>query len=223
MKYTVTVGMGEIVEDIMDISASYYKALQAVQYAHVIGFDKLISFGQIKEVNRVDFRRMFKLEGELIHALKQGKTDTAINIFDLMIHQDGKNNEYVLYILIHLLSSMIKSIYEIGGNLQKIVGQQNVFEDLLKLESFPDIRTWFEKLFIKVVNFIEGKKHPGNSDIVALIKDYISNNYAAVISLDTISEMVFLSPSYISKIFKAEAGICLKEYVNRSIHFFYNL
>lgn len=215
MKFTVTVGMGEVVNDITEISGSYYKALQAIQYAYVIGFDKLIAFEQIKKTDGVDFRHVFKLEGELVNALKQGKTKTALEILDLILLQDIKrNNEYVIFILFQLLSTIIKSIYELGGDLKKIIGQQNIFEELLKLNDLMDVRVWFERLFIKIVHFVEEKKNPENGDIVSRIKDYIASHYAALISLDTISEMVFLSPSYVSKIFKDETGICLKEYIN---------
>ena len=42
--------------------------------------------------------------------------------------------------------------------------------------------------------------------VVATIADFINNNYSQDISLDRISRNMYLSPAYISKIFKDETG-----------------
>lgn len=54
-----------------------------------------------------------------------------------------------------------------------------------------------------------------NDDIKAKIekiKIYIEKNYHKVFNLNDISEIVFLSPKYLSKLFKEETGICFNEY-----------
>jgi two-component system, response regulator YesN len=54
-----------------------------------------------------------------------------------------------------------------------------------------------------------------NNDIkekIDKIKLYIEKNYEKVFNLNDISKIVFLSPKYLSKLFKEETGICFNEY-----------
>jgi len=44
------------------------------------------------------------------------------------------------------------------------------------------------------------------------IKLYIKKNYHRVFNLNDISKIIFLSPKYLSKIFKEQTGICFNEY-----------
>ena len=55
----------------------------------------------------------------------------------------------------------------------------------------------------------EGKEfdYAGKKDTAEKIADYLEEHYADKISLDQIAENMYLSPFYISKIFKSEIGI----------------
>ncbi len=55
---------------------------------------------------------------------------------------------------------------------------------------------------------VEGRKfgYGGKQDVATQIADYLEEHYAERISLDQIAENMYLSPFYISKLFKAEIG-----------------
>lgn len=60
-----------------------------------------------------------------------------------------------------------------------------------------------------------GKKSSNQQQKSSEIMDYINSHYKEQISLDTISKALFLSPPYISKIFKENFQIGVLEYTNR--------
>jgi YesN/AraC family two-component response regulator len=76
--------------------------------------------------------------------------------------------------------------------------------------------------FVKFKTFIDGlliknkyQDDLDNDDVKAKIekiKLYIDKNYHKVFNLNDISEIVYLSPKYLSKIFKEETGVCFNEY-----------
>lgn len=50
--------------------------------------------------------------------------------------------------------------------------------------------------------------------MIETIKQYVLDNYANPISLQTIANLVFTNPSYISRIFKEETRVSLSHYIN---------
>lgn len=53
----------------------------------------------------------------------------------------------------------------------------------------------------------------GSQDVITKVVNYINENYAMQLDLETLSRQAGLSPSYFSKKFKAKTGMGMKEYV----------
>lgn len=53
----------------------------------------------------------------------------------------------------------------------------------------------------------------GNKRVVELIKEIIRNEYTKELKLDEISQRVFLTPKYLSRMFKNETGINITDYL----------
>ncbi len=94
--------------------------------------------------------------------------------------------------------------------------------------AIESLKAHADDYMVKPVNFIKFKEIIDNliiknkyhddldtDDIKAKInkiKLYIEKNYDKVFNLNDISRIVFLSPKYLSKLFKEETGICFNEY-----------
>ena len=50
--------------------------------------------------------------------------------------------------------------------------------------------------------------------VIDSIKNYINQNYNHELSRNEIAASVYLSPDYVAKIFKADTGMFLKDYIN---------
>ncbi len=85
---------------------------------------------------------------------------------------------------------------------------ENSLFDLLKWASFATQKT--------VETIAQARK---SETIVEKIKRFVEVNSAAELSREDIARHVYLSPDYVAKLFKAETGYFLKDYVNeRKIH-----
>ncbi len=60
----------------------------------------------------------------------------------------------------------------------------------------------------------EVQTKPRGSGYVERCRDYIRKHYREKIYLEDIAEFLGLSPSYLSRLFKKEAGICLQDAIN---------
>lgn len=65
---------------------------------------------------------------------------------------------------------------------------------------------------VKTGSLIYGSSISGKKS--GLICDYIDRHYMEKTDLDTISAELFLSPSYVSRVFKKETGMTVKAYIN---------
>jgi AraC-type DNA-binding domain-containing proteins len=66
---------------------------------------------------------------------------------------------------------------------------------------------------MRKTEFKPNKNNSNSMMVVNKIMDYIENHYRSMLNLKDLSMMLFLSPNYISKIFKDCEGITLTEYI----------
>lgn len=67
--------------------------------------------------------------------------------------------------------------------------------------------------YFKVEDNFHSKDIVKNSERIKSILHFISENYAASISLNTLADTLYLSPSYLSKVFKEFIGVSFGEYL----------
>ena len=67
----------------------------------------------------------------------------------------------------------------------------------------------------RFVGYVFDFKDVRHSAVIRKIVGYIRSNYMNKISLDAISEYVYMSKSYISKIFNEEMGMNISSYINK--------
>lgn len=80
-------------------------------------------------------------------------------------------------------------------------------------QSMIDFMKWVALTASRTVSAVaENRK---SSDITQKIKRYLHQHYRENIALEDIARLVYLSPDYASKRFKADTGISIKEYLNQ--------
>lgn len=69
--------------------------------------------------------------------------------------------------------------------------------------------------FINLNPNTEDERYTGNNILIIKAISYISENFNTDISLDSIADMVFISPHYFSELFKKTLGIGFNEYIQK--------
>ncbi|MDE6167625.1 MAG: AraC family transcriptional regulator, partial [Acetatifactor sp.] len=83
------------------------------------------------------------------------------------------------------------------------------------LGSFDDLSAWLVKLLEDFLNsFLRYPEAKHSSSINSCIQ-YLHAHYSRQVSLLETAQYIGLSPSYLSRIFKAETGISLNQYLNQ--------
>ncbi len=137
----------------------------------------------------------------LRHAVKKLEDGNLLNAQNLhVLRQDYMQ---MVYTLLHRENIMVHELFsdEVSKKLFR-ASESSVF-DLMK---------WGSYVTDKTLHAIEDAQQA--ETIVDKIKRYIIEHCDSDITREEIAHHVFLSPDYVSKIFKAQTGCFLKDYIN---------
>lgn len=153
---------------------------------------------------------------EIIRLLNQGDAHKVIEWMGSILSDLFAKNA--------LTSSELKSIrQDYDQALYAYLADHNIkahalFSEFLTLEqaagvSMIDLLKWISMTAQKALNAVaELHKH---SDVTTRIKQFIHSHYQQSITLEDVARVVYLSPDYVSRLFKADTGVAVKEYLNQ--------
>lgn len=104
-----------------------------------------------------------------------------------------------------------------GGNLEWIFGLNlKYLQEISKIASVDEVCRWIVKVLDRFIGFMFNVEISNSSAIMQKARAYINENITNDISLEDVSEYVYMSPSYFSRLFKKEVGINFKDYLNKA-------
>lgn len=208
---TITIGIGQICKDIYEIAKSYRSARDAVSYRVLYGSCRAIN---IKEIVPQD-----KLEGD---------TDCGIKLLKLYKAIRMNSQEDIVKAVEQYTNNVLipsKTMQQYGIEIMELIGgfYRFVHSNEIVMDEFKvDIRTIYEKLLeldigelsewlinisIKLQNKFINVRSCSTKSYVAKAKSYVQDNFGDEdVSLDTICNLLGVSNSYFSSIFKKETG-----------------
>lgn len=117
---------------------------------------------------------------------------------------------YTKYIFI----TMLQRLYQRAGangstSLEKMV------ENAFTASSLDELRACVSQALSELRSGQKQESVKGSSRVLQTVKTFITNNYQSDISLERIASEVYLSPGYLSAIFKKETGQSLMKYITQ--------
>lgn len=104
-----------------------------------------------------------------------------------------------------------------GGAALNIILQQNAqfYQDLQEMTSTDELRSWSKTMLDTFMNHVADNKNQKNLQAIQKAAEYIRKNYRNKLTIDDIAQEVYLSPCYVSRIFKQGLGCTLMEYLTQ--------
>jgi Response regulator containing CheY-like receiver domain and AraC-type DNA-binding domain len=157
----------------------------------------------------------------LISLLDAGRFDDVEakirHIFRDMLEADGQDVSEQLIEAYHVLAGAFSYIIHKNGKMLSAV----LSSEALKFFYAPTYTTaaqlldWSIRILQSIREDAEQELKDNHSSIVRMVRSFIDLNLAKDVSLPAIADHVHLHPVYLSKIYKAETGEPLTEYVYR--------
>lgn len=218
LEMDLTIAIGQTYDEIEKICESYLEALHQIDNKFFTGKNEIIIHNGVKQENKMFFYDR-RLEEEMLNYIKAQNVEKALISLKKLTNELLSNTssmEYVKYVCFNIINHIVCGLEDIGVDLTNTeISNIYIFEKIEKLDTFIDLQLFFKVFIEKSVLLLNNLKEKQHTILVNKILDFIKNNYQHDLSLEDISEKVFLSPSYINGIFKAETGMTIFDYLTK--------
>jgi two-component system response regulator YesN len=220
LKITVTIGVGNVCNNIVFINRSYENAVTALDYRIFMGSNRVIWIEDIepKSLERIVFDEV--KEHNLSSAIKLGTEEEIEKVIDSIFKEltDIKVafKDYQIY-LMEMLTTILKAARSSGVDMDKLVGvNENIFADFYSLKDIQQLLNWFKKISIQVMTHIVKDRNDTSTLLVQKAKKFVEDNYSEVdITINKVCEYLHISATYFSFIFKRETKTTFINYLTQ--------
>mgnify|MGYP001320159520 CR=1 FL=1 len=222
---TFSAGIGGVYQELSFIKNSYHEADLALDFKMWTGTNALIPYSDLKTSNAG--RLLYSQEHEVLtSALRDGdqeKAGTLIRkIFLSLKSQDGI---YVTKTILHLtvldvVNQITRTLLEFGGKIEDLRevfnGEFDPLAEVNRYETLEALENWVQGLSRRAIDYINRHKQEISKNFVEKARRYLEENFAdPELNLSTVADRVYVSPCYLSHLFKEVTGSNVTEYLNR--------
>ena len=199
----VYVGIGRTYRDISYIHKSYLEAVAAISQRNVKG-NKVIYIDDIGEIENWQIlcpSREKELQEYIIKREKKQAIDTIQKLL-IEIYENFRDNlTMVKSSILYIMVDNFRLIAKLGGDIEKLITlQARYINGLIEINSFSDILTWTSLVVEELISTYSETNT--KKEIVEKAIRFINENYTNDISLKEVADYLFISPYYLSHIFK---------------------
>ncbi|MGG1519616.1 response regulator [Paenibacillus oryzisoli] len=157
---------------------------------------------------------------QLLLYLEQLDLDKIVQLLTMMFAEVRTLPAYAIKVqmmvseLLHGMEMTLKRQFaHISPEEHELVPSRN---EIARLRTVSELAEWMIAYYTRVTEVIKKQQVGGPySRHIAKAVQYITDHYAANISLDSVAGALNLNPSYLSRLFKEETGMTFTEYLNR--------
>lgn len=219
---SVTIGIGDVVEEISGIQRSFNQAKHAIEHKMTYGYNQIfIESNNVKEETQtVKIYLTPYEESELMEQLKLLKADGIHNnlekLFEHYSHIENISRDKVEQFCINIIVMVVKALEEQQISSLNALGEDYYFlNEIKKYETLKDLEYWVMGVFTKALDALNNKKGDKYKKIVVLAMEYVRENFEKPISVADIASEIYVTPNYFSKVFKDETGENFTSWLNK--------
>ena len=216
----VTVGVGQVCDNILELVKSYQSAREAVSYRVLYGSNQAINLKEIVPKRKVATEAADGTElAYLFKMICLGKNpDVKSAVERYMEHKivPTKSLEKYHVAVMELISEMYHFMVNNELDVQKLSGGAGQLYTLLSNMEPQVLEKWLLNLCLALHEDMANARDHSKRSLIDQAKEYVHNNYQEEsLGLDDICRELGVSNSYFSSIFKKETGISVSAYIRR--------
>lgn len=210
-KAKVTIGLGSLVENLVDLEDSYRGARDAVSYRVLYGHTKAIN---ISEIVPSDYDVAIADQTDtLTDIFKKMKMTDAVTVeeaaskyIESNLEQQASIQNYRFFVM-----ELVSELYKFARNNQLDIGEifdmsSDVYAAVQQMEQ-RELAEWFKKVCVRIHELISHKRSDNTRSFVLKAQDYVADHYSDQdLSIDFICNYLGVSSAYFSTVFKKETG-----------------
>jgi two-component system, response regulator YesN len=205
----VTVGISGLAQGRSNLDQAARQAQQAIGRSFYNGWDGAYAWDEHGECRDAGIIFISKeVTDAYFTAMDADSEGTADHVFHRMFPAQISNElpqTVVRDEVYHWVSTVSLYVKERGGNLHSALLGDSPFDQLSRLETYPDIREWCCRLHDVLKSMLPVLRNAHRREITKAI-DYAKMNYMLPIRIKEIAQWVHLSENYFSNVFTKETG-----------------
>ncbi|WP_310603370.1 response regulator [Anaerosporobacter sp.] len=219
----VSLGIGRFVKNIRYLSKVYKEAEDALAYRFFMGQGSVIYIGDIEKEDHKDWLILLGKEEELAECIKAGDI-VGVNqqmeqYFQLLGQFSALGQEFIFEKITAFISYLLRfmGIKAVDGESNLLLELEGLSEDLrrkMNCTTLSELENKVSMVVIRLTEDINQNRILRNEGIIEKAQKYIKQNISKDVSLITVADSVYVSPNYLSFLFK-ESGENFKDYVVR--------
>ena len=218
---SASIGVGRMVHSVLAIHSAYKDAVNALHFKFYTGKGSIINISDIRpNLEKPEYPDLYEEQNQLVHLIRAGnvqETEQALqNLFAGFRSDQRYTIEYIQRIGIELIYVVSRALYEIGEDIGAIAGKRPaILDTLYKTEHLFELQQQLNDFMLSIANDFAKKYAQKNGKTIRDIKNIIETQYMEELSVNKIAEAVYLSPNYMSLVFKRETGETISDYLTR--------
>ena len=141
-------------------------------------------------------------------------TDMVTMVLDKITHTQGDSDSMIAMLHHDLQQVFSNCLRDNHLSIRSILEDEQMrILDTNATRSSEDMLLFAQALYDKTLEKLQ--ELADSTDIIASVKKYIQENFREDIDRDTIAAMAYITPNYLSKRFRTEMGLNLREYINQ--------
>jgi len=212
---SVYIGISSMFTGLKNIKTAYENAVNAISNRYLlddrlqISMDKFVTDSEMK-----DFRE--KARKSLQECLSQGDPEKVAEILNELFAQIGEafdnNDQQNLMIFLLLLPTQLINDLKIQTK-NAYSNQKAIMEQFLCCKDFHEQCVLIQSLYRQVAAMMQSLSKTHSHAIVDQVRRIIEERYKEQISITTLAEEVYLTPTYLCVLFKQTTGSTINEYL----------
>lgn len=209
------IGVSDLKEGPKQLHEAYVEAMKASNLAAFDGMQGIRYFAELNPVTEVVYSS--QKEKDVINAVIENgdNVQTAIDhFFDNYSLTSPESRKIIQQMASTLACSIFKVCLEhnlIFNLFSKLLS--DTIEEIAKSKTLQAIKTAVQRFALEASRSFNGSKQ--FSAVAATAIEYIHKHYTSKISLEQAAEMLHISPTYLSMLFKQQTGVNFIDYLNR--------
>lgn len=217
LRFSVSVGIGSFDKDITHLRTSYLEAVRALDMKYFIGTEQIVDYKETVDDNPVYTSYPLSQEKAILQAVLIGDSETiltTLKAFNEALKPASTSKEHVLKSTLALVFALYRFCIEKNINTNEVFGQ-NLAEltHIVEHSSMDYIMQALSDILLRVSEQLNIKKN--NNKLFQSVLEYIRQNYYKDINRETVAREVFITPGYLSLLFKQELKTNFLEYLHK--------
>jgi Response regulator containing CheY-like receiver domain and AraC-type DNA-binding domain len=209
----VCIVFSKLLNGIEAVSGEFYSLEQVLEYKFFYENNTVLFSGEDTEYtyeSEYSVDKMIDSINQCIDSKEYNNIEERIQLLFEGFKANG-NEEFSSNYVKYICAEMVKRMYKKSGNYM----EGNFKEDLERIYKGDSLNRIKEimRSIVKKVNTIEPFSDEANRKVIEVVIGIIKENYMNDISLESIAERVYLTPSYLSGLFKKKSGQSLLKYI----------